>query len=54
MLSNGSSGPQIPFTASLPQLGGDDSDSEGRATPPLTGNVMALRTQWEQEALKRR
>ncbi|XP_071156052.1 serine/threonine-protein kinase TNNI3K-like [Mytilus edulis] len=38
------------FTSALPQLKDDDSEEEGRATPPPSGTVTALRTKWELEA----
>lgn len=38
------------FTSALPQLKDEESEEEGRATPPLAGTVTALRTKWEQEA----
>ena len=31
---------------------GDSSDEEGRNTPPMTGNVSALRSHWELEATR--
>ena len=42
------------FTSALPQLKDEESEEEGRATPPLAGTVTALRTKWEQEASRNR
>ena len=51
MLSNPPDYPAMSLSASLPAVIRDhDIDGEGRATPPLAGNVLALRTHWEMEA----
>ncbi|XP_053380307.1 serine/threonine-protein kinase TNNI3K-like [Mercenaria mercenaria] len=51
MLSNPSEYQPVPLSASLPAVIRDhEGDSEGRATPPLIGNVSALKSRWEMEA----
>ena len=44
------------LSASLPAVIRDhDTDSDcGRSTPPLAGNVLALRNRWELEASRNR
>ncbi|XP_012934991.1 serine/threonine-protein kinase TNNI3K [Aplysia californica] len=50
MLSNvePSSNPSLPL--SLPMVTNQDSDGEGRDTPPMAGHVSAMRNHWEMEA----
>ncbi|XP_060602558.1 serine/threonine-protein kinase TNNI3K-like [Ruditapes philippinarum] len=51
MLSNPPEYQQVPLSASLPAVIRDhEGDGEGRATPPLVGNVSALKSRWEMEA----
>lgn len=38
--------------STVPSLKGEGED--GQTSPPIAGNVMALRTHWEQEASKNR
>ena len=54
MLSNVDSGPTVSFPNILPMVTDQDSDNEGRSTPPLAGHVSALRNHWEQEASRNR
>ncbi|XP_059146369.1 serine/threonine-protein kinase TNNI3K-like [Physella acuta] len=49
MLSNSdTSTASLPMA--LPMVTGQDSDGEGRDTPPMAGHVSALRNHWEMEA----
>lgn len=32
----------------------EEGEEDGQTSPPIAGNVMALRTHWEQEASKNR
>lgn len=32
----------------------EEGEGDGQTSPPIAGNVMALRTHWEQEASKNR
>ncbi|KAL4218676.1 Serine/threonine-protein kinase tnni3k [Mactra antiquata] len=51
LLSNPQEHQFVPLSASLPAVIRDhETDSEGRATPPLAGNVSALKSRWEMEA----
>ena len=55
MLSNPPDYPPLSLSASLPAVIRDhNAEGEGRATPPLAGNVLALRTHWEMEATRNR
>ncbi|XP_052790328.1 serine/threonine-protein kinase TNNI3K-like [Mya arenaria] len=53
MLSNPSGYTAVPLSASLPAVirdhDGDGEGEGGRATPPLVGNVSALKSRYEQE-----
>lgn len=52
LLSNGNSLPSDSMVDSLNDISviSDDSETDGRSTPPLTGHVTAMRTRWEMEA----
>jgi len=56
LLSNPAGYQQMSLSASLPAVIRDhESDGEGgRATPPLAGNVSALKSRWEQEVQRNR
>jgi len=54
MLSNSAPSKPVPLSASLPAVIRDhEAEAEGRSTPPLSGNVSALKSRWE-EASKNR
>lgn len=49
MLSNPAVSRPVPLSASLPAVIRDhDAEAEGQATPPLSGNVSALKSRWEE------
>ena len=53
MLSNVDPPPSL-FPSALPMVTQQETDSEGRNTPPLVGHVSALRNHWEMEASRNR
>lgn len=54
MLSNIDPPPSI-FPSALPMVTVQDSNTDGRTTPPLVvGHVSALRNHWEMEASRNR
>lgn len=40
--------------STVPSLKEEEGEEDGQTSPPIAGNVMALRTHWEQEASKNR
>lgn len=40
--------------STVPSLKEEGEGEDGQTSPPIAGNVMALRTHWEQEASKNR